>query len=129
MVFMGKIKVLHQVLDPSGIGGVSTEFRALQNSELSESSVLNSYKRGIFSSREDFCVCLGASSADPPNFCSFAYSFNNIVSIISCQMLKAADVQGAFLDTILVHRGRLLPHLSFRTVIPKPFHVRNDLRY
>lgn len=29
------IKVLHQVLDPSGIGGVSAEFRALKNSSLS----------------------------------------------------------------------------------------------
>lgn len=33
---MKKIKILHQVLDPSGIGGVSSEFRALQNSKLSE---------------------------------------------------------------------------------------------
>lgn len=33
---MKKIKVLHQVLDPSGAGGVSAEFRALQGSSLSE---------------------------------------------------------------------------------------------
>lgn len=33
---MKKIKVLHQVLDPSGSGGVSSEFRALRNSELSQ---------------------------------------------------------------------------------------------
>lgn len=34
---MGKIKVLHQVLDPSGAGGVSAEFRALMNSSLTAS--------------------------------------------------------------------------------------------
>lgn len=50
--YMEKIKVLHQVLDPSGIGGVSTEFRALQNSELSEkyefsSMVLMDSHRGV----------------------------------------------------------------------------------
>lgn len=49
---MEKIKVLHQVLDPSGIGGVSTEFRALQNSQLSEkyefsSMVLMDSHRGV----------------------------------------------------------------------------------
>lgn len=34
---MEKIKVLHQVLDPSGAGGVSAEFRALNESTLTES--------------------------------------------------------------------------------------------
>ena len=34
---MKKIKVLHQVLDPRGSGGVSAEFRALQNSALTKS--------------------------------------------------------------------------------------------
>lgn len=34
---MKKIKVLHQVLDPRGSGGVSAEFRALQNSALMKS--------------------------------------------------------------------------------------------
>ena len=33
---MSKIKVLHQVLDPSGAGGVSAEYRALANSTLTE---------------------------------------------------------------------------------------------
>ena len=31
-----RIRVLHQVLDPSGIGGVSAEFRALSNSKLNK---------------------------------------------------------------------------------------------
>lgn len=38
---MSKIKILHQVLDPSGIGGVSTEYRALKNSKLSERYDIN----------------------------------------------------------------------------------------
>lgn len=33
---MKKIKVIHQVLDPSGSGGVSAEFRALKKSELTQ---------------------------------------------------------------------------------------------
>lgn len=33
---MSKIKVLHQVLDPSGSGGVSAEYRALSHSSLTE---------------------------------------------------------------------------------------------
>lgn len=38
---MKKVKILHQVLDPSGAGGVSAEFRALKNSALSETYDIN----------------------------------------------------------------------------------------
>lgn len=49
---MGKVRVLHQVLDPSGAGGVSAEFRALKNSKLSEkydfeAMILNDFHAGI----------------------------------------------------------------------------------
>ena len=49
---MKKIKVLHQVLDPSGAGGVSAEFRALKRSKLSEkydfqSMILKDFHPGI----------------------------------------------------------------------------------
>ena len=49
---MKKIIVLHQVLDPSGAGGVSTEFRALKNSKLSEkydfeSMILKDFHSGV----------------------------------------------------------------------------------
>lgn len=49
---MDKIKVLHQVLDPSGAGGVSAEFRALQGSSLSqkydfESMILEDMQPGV----------------------------------------------------------------------------------
>ena len=37
LVKMKKIKVLHQVLDPLGAGGVSAEFRALKKSKLNDS--------------------------------------------------------------------------------------------
>ena len=49
---MNRIKVLHQVLDPSGAGGVSAEFRALKNSTLSKkyefsSMILVDFKPGL----------------------------------------------------------------------------------
>lgn len=49
---MRKIKVLHQVLDPSGAGGVSAEFRALKNSKLSSkynfnAMILKDFHSGI----------------------------------------------------------------------------------
>lgn len=49
---MEKVKVLQQVLDPSGIGGVSAEFRALKASKLSEkyefqSMVLSDFRPGV----------------------------------------------------------------------------------
>ena len=49
---MSRIKVLHQVLDPSGAGGVSAEFRALKNSTLSpkydfNSMILVDFKPGL----------------------------------------------------------------------------------
>ena len=49
---MNRIKVLHQVLDPSGAGGVSAEFRALKNSTLSDkydfhSMILVDFKPGL----------------------------------------------------------------------------------
>lgn len=47
-----RVKVLHQVLDPSGIGGVSSEFKALENSGLSSkyrfsSMILEEPHRGV----------------------------------------------------------------------------------
>lgn len=50
--YMEKVRVLHQVLDPSGAGGVSAEFRALKNSKLSEkydfeAMILNDFHAGI----------------------------------------------------------------------------------
>lgn len=52
MVVIGKIKVLHQVLDPSGSGGVSAEYRALKNSKLAviydfEPMILNEFHAGL----------------------------------------------------------------------------------
>ena len=49
---MKKIKVLHQVLDPSGAGGVSAEFRALKSSGLDNKyefipMILRDYKSGL----------------------------------------------------------------------------------
>lgn len=49
---MKKIIVLHQVLDPSGAGGVSTEFKALKNSKLSEkydfkAMILKDFRSGV----------------------------------------------------------------------------------
>ncbi|WP_095173691.1 MULTISPECIES: glycosyltransferase [Blautia] len=49
---MSKVKVLHQVLDPSGTGGVSAEYRALKNSKLTEiydfePMVLNNFYAGL----------------------------------------------------------------------------------
>lgn len=49
---MKRIKILHQVLDPSGIGGVSSEFRSLKASSLSDkydihAMVLTDPQRGI----------------------------------------------------------------------------------
>lgn len=49
---MKKIKVLHQVLDPSGVGGVSAEFRALKRSRLSEkydfdAMILKNFHSGV----------------------------------------------------------------------------------
>lgn len=49
---MARVKVLHQVLNPSGAGGVSAEFRALQNSSLSEtyefqSLILYDFNAGV----------------------------------------------------------------------------------
>ncbi len=56
---MRKIKVLQQVLDPSGAGGVSAEYRALCNSNLSdefefEPMILNEYHSGINKADIDF---------------------------------------------------------------------------
>ncbi len=49
---MSKIKVLHQVLDPSGAGGVSAEYRALSQSSLSEKyefqpMILSDFRGGV----------------------------------------------------------------------------------
>lgn len=49
---MRKVKVLHQVLDPSGIGGVSSEFKALEESSLTKkyefsSMILSDPHRGL----------------------------------------------------------------------------------
>ena len=49
---MKRVKVLHQVLDPTGAGGVSAEFRALKGSKLSEkydfdAMILKDFHSGI----------------------------------------------------------------------------------
>ncbi len=49
---MSKVKVLQQVLDPSGAGGVSAEYRALSQSSLSEkydfqSMILSDFRKGV----------------------------------------------------------------------------------
>lgn len=94
---MKKIKILHQVLDPRGIGGVSAEFRALSRSSLGKfidfhQMVLTDFRPGV-------------------NFHDVRFYYNNIKAVQPDIIhIRGAAVDGlnAVIAAKLANKGKIL---------------------
>lgn len=130
---MKKVKVLHQVLDPRGSGGVSSEFRALKNSKLSEdfefeSMILTDFNPGL--NLHDIMFYYKYIKKSKPDIIHIrGAAIDGLNAIIAAKLAKTGKilvtVHGMYSD--LVYIGKLKKWISKYIIEKLSFHFADGI--